>query len=246
MIKKIFGVVSITLIVLASCDEYIEDIINYPSEYEISNGLKEALKNGTDVATNNLGVANGYYEDELVKIMLPDELQQISEYLDIMPFGENLMENLTLQINSAAEHSAKNAGPIFYEAISDLTIERGIGILNGENDAATKFLKENTFDELHALYKPEIESAMGMGITDGGSVNDTWNTLTTDYNSVANSLIGSTMGLDPIETDLSSYLTNQALNGLFIKIAEQESIIREDPAARTSDLLKKVFKYSGQ
>jgi len=134
-------------------------------------------------------------------------------------------------LNRAAEDAAPQALDILVNAITNITITDAIGIVNGENDAATKYLRTATQTEIAGLFHPHIETSLE---TVGAQT--AWGTLTTNYNSVAPFL-----GQPQVNTDLADYTTNKALDGLFILVAEEEGKIREDPAHRVSEILQQVF-----
>jgi len=211
------------------------------TEYEVSSGLKEALRVGTDSAATRLGALNGYYGDELVKIMLPEEAGIIVDNISKIPGGNKLVEDVVMRINRAAEDAAKEAGPVFWGAIKNMTITDAFNILNGGEKAATDYLHKQTYDELFKLYNPKIQTSLDKEIVAGISTNESWESLTGKWNTIAESPIGQFADLEAVKTDLDAYLTEKALDGLFVKIAQQEKLIREDPIARVNDILKRVF-----
>ena len=242
--KKIY--IAILSLALTACAELTTILETYPvniplTEMEVADGLKEALRVGTDSASAQLGALNGYYGDELVKIVLPDEADIIVNNISRIPGGDKLVEDVVLRINRAAEDAAKEAGPVFWSAVKKMSISDAFAILNGNNDAATQYLKTNTYDELFKLYNPKIQTSLDKEIVAGVSTNTSWESLTGQWNRVANSTLGKFAGLDAVNTDLDHYLTEKALDGLFIKIAKEEQNIRQDPMARVNDILKRVF-----
>jgi len=208
---------------------------------DIASGLKEALIVGAQNSSETLGSLNGYYKDELVKIMLPPEADIIVDNVRRIPGGEELVEDVLLHINRAAEDAAKEAAPIFVNSIKSMTISDAVGLLNGEDNAATQYLYNTTYDQLFQLYRPKIKASVEKDLAGGVSTKESWDSLTGKYNRVANSVAGQFAGLKPVDTELEDYLTQKALDGLFLKIAAEEKQIREDPAARVSSLLKRVF-----
>ncbi len=211
------------------------------TQTEISSGLKEALTVGVDSAVTRLAFDNGYLKDEAVKILLPPEAEVITSNLSRIPGGQNLVDNVIETINQAASDAAKEATPIFVNSIKQMTIQDAAGILTGEDDAATQYLKRTNYDALLALYQPKIQTSLDKKLVGNISAQQSWDELTGQWNNVANSIVGQIANLTPVETDLSTYLTQRALDGLFLKIAETEKDIREDPTARVTDLLKRVF-----
>jgi len=216
------------------------------TQNEIIAGLKEALVVGTGNSVNVLGVANGYYGDDLVKILLPPEADIIVDNIGKIPGGQQLLEDVLLQINRAAEDAVSEAKPIFVNSIRSMTISDALGILQGDDRAATRYLQQTTYDGLFALYRPKIQSSLDKKLVGNISTAQSWNTLTSRWNEVAGSLVGQIAGLQPVETKLDEYLTGKALDGLFLKIGEEEKQIRENPLARVTDLLKRVFGSASQ
>jgi hypothetical protein len=251
IMKKIFiMLMALVMPFMYSCDEADDIIQNLGlSDAEIIAGLKEALTVGTDTAVSIVSQEDGYYKDELIKILLPPEADIIVDNLNnplLAGLGlDQLVEDLIMKINRAAEDAATEAGPVFWDAITGMTISDGYNILHGEDTAATHFLRENTFNELFQLFEPTMQNSLDKEIIAGVSAQSTWTTLTDQYNNVANSLVGQIAGLEPVNTDLGEYVTTKGLNGLFVKIAEEEIAIRQDPLARVTDLLRRVFGSIG-
>lgn len=211
------------------------------TEADVIAGLKQALKVGTDTAVKNLAVTNGYYGDALVKISMPPEAQTILANLNKLPGGQKLVSDLELRINRSAEDAAKEAAPIFANAITSMSVADAWGILRGADTAATAYLRKSTYQSLLTLYKPKIKSSIDKPLVAGISTTQSWNTLTSKWNVVANSPVGALSNLKPVNTQLDDYLTRKALDGLFLKVAQEEKSIRKDPMARVTDLLKRVF-----
>ncbi len=231
---------------VTSCTELTQVINSLPidtplTEQDVAAGLKEALRVGTDSASARLGVTNGYYGDQLVKIMLPEEADIIVNNISKIPGGSKLIEDVIISINRAAENAAKQAGPAFWGAVKKMTIQDAFSILNGKTNAATEYLKKNTYDELFKLYNPQIQSSLDKEIAAGISANESWESLTNKWNKIADNPFGQMAGLKTVNIDLDHYLTEKALNGLFIKIADEEKNIRQNPTARVTDVLKRVF-----
>ncbi|MCG8582153.1 MAG: DUF4197 domain-containing protein [Bacteroidales bacterium] len=234
------------IIVLTACAELTAVIDTYNTsapltEADVATGLREALRVGTDSASARLGHINGYYGDEMVKILLPEEADIIVKNASKIPGGDKVIEDVILHINRAAEDAAKDAGPVFWGAIRQMSITDAFNILNGESDAATQYLKSSTYNELFKLYNPKIQASLDKEIAAGISPNMSWETLTGKWNKIADNPLAQMAGLNTVNVDLDAYLTEQALNGLFIKIAEEEEHIRKDPMARVNDILKRVF-----
>ncbi|MGM0505256.1 MAG: DUF4197 domain-containing protein [Bacteroidota bacterium] len=208
---------------------------------DIAKGLKEALRVGTDTAVHQLSKVNGYYKNEAVKILLPEEANVILENVNKIPGGEQLTDKVILSINRAAEDASKEAAPVFKQSITSMSISDALGILNGADTAATHYLRKTTYQQLYALYQPKIKSSVNKNLVGNLSASETWNNLTAAWNSFANSMVGQVGGYKPVNIQLEDYLTQKALDGLFIKIAEEEKQIRKDPVARVNEILRKVF-----
>ncbi|MFV0267592.1 MAG: DUF4197 domain-containing protein [Draconibacterium sp.] len=245
MIRK--KLLPLLLILLTGCAELTQLAqqtldANAPlTQNEIVAGLKEALVTGTNKSAQLLGKTDGYYKDELVKIMLPPEADVIVDNLNKIPGGDKLVQDVLLTINRAAEDAAKEAAPIFVNSIKSMTISDAVGILKGQNNAATQYLHKTTYDQLFALYQPKIKSSVKKELVGGISTKESWDSLTGKWNTVANSVAGKIAGLKPVNTQLEDHLTSKALDGLFLKIADEEKQIRQDPAARVTNLLRRVF-----
>ncbi|WP_320110209.1 DUF4197 domain-containing protein [Draconibacterium orientale] len=211
------------------------------TQNEIVAGLKEALITGTNNSVDILGAQDGYYKDELVKILLPPEADIIMDNIGKVPGGQKLLDDVLLHINRAAEDAAKEAAPIFVNSIKSMTFNDAVGILKGNDNAATAYLHKTTYDQLFQLYRPKIKASVEEELVGGVSTKESWDTLVGKWNQVAGSFLGQTAGLEKVDTQLEDYLTAKALDGVFLKIAGEEKLIREDPAARVTSLLKKVF-----
>ena len=198
---------------------------------EIVRGLKEALKVGTEEAVKTLARENGFYLDDQVKIPFPGEVKYVEEKLRALGLG-SLVDNFVKQMNHAAENAVDKAGPIFYDAIREMTISDAVGILNGNDHAATEYFREKTYGRLVEAFKPEISTVLNTM-----HVSDYWSKVTRAYNKLPLT--------KKVETDLPQYVTEKAIDGLFVKVADEEKKIREDPKARTTELLQKVFAQAG-
>jgi|SRR6056297_263310 len=246
MKKTALFLVILTFVSCAELEQIAETITTTESsdtlsKSDIARGLKEALRVGTDTAVNQLSKANGYYKDELVKILLPQEANVIIENVNRIPGGDQLVDKVILNINRAAEDASKEAAPIFKQSITSMTISDALGILNGADTAATNYLRRTTYQQLYNLYKPKIKSSVNKNLIGNISTAETWNNLTGTWNKFANSMVGQIGGFQPIDVNLEDFLTRKALDGLFVKIAEEEKQIRKEPVARVTAILKKVF-----
>jgi hypothetical protein len=181
-------------------------------------------------------VQDGFYKDELVKILLPAEAQPVYDILNLLPSG--IVDETILSINRAAEDAAKEATPIFLGAIHELTIEDGWGILNGNDTAATTYLRSKTYQKLFDAFQPKIEASLAKDLVLGISAENLYSKLINLYNTAS---IGGLL-FDEINTNsLSEHTTNRALRGLFIKVGNEETLIRENPTHRVTQLLQQVF-----
>lgn len=244
MIKRTIPL--IVIITLAGCAELRQlaeqlDSSRPLTNQEVIDGLRQALVIGSDSAAKRLSMVDGYYRDQAVRILLPPEAQIITGNLSLIPGGEKLIEDVILRINRAAEDAAREAAPVFASAVRSMTIQDGFTILRGEKDAATQYLRSRTWDELSSLYQPKIKNSVDRPLIGSISASESWNTLTGQWNRIANSTVGRLADLNPVEIELDSYLTGRALEGLFLKLAQEEEKIRTDPLARVTDLLRRVF-----
>jgi len=224
-------------LLLSSC----EDVKLDPelSQSEIVEGLKSALKVGTDTSVTTLNAVNGYYGDNLVKILLPEEAAVIVKNIGLIPGGDALLEETIKAINRSAEDAAKEAAPIFVDAITTITIDDGKTILKGADDAATVYLKDKTFISLYNNFQPKINTSLSKELIPGVSAQSSYASLVDKYNAVANKSLGL---LKPIiGNSLSEHTTQKGLDGLFLKVALEEGKIRNDISHRVNDILKKVF-----
>jgi hypothetical protein len=197
---------------------------------QIIQGLKEALRVGTQNSVASTNKTDGYYGNSLIKIPFPQDAQFVMTALNAIPFvGPPVVEELILKVNRAAEDAADEAGPIFLDAITNITISDGLTILQGADDAATQYLKTNTYNPLKQAFKPDIQNSL-----DQVGASQAWSTVTTTYNNYVPSP-------QPVNTDLADYTTGKAIDGLFTLIALEEGKIRKDPAARINDILRTVF-----
>ena len=237
----------IALLPLSSCDilmQVANEAISTETpltSQQVAQGLKQALQIGAETAVKQLNTTDGYYLNPLLKIALPTETQEILAHAKKIPGVESLLEQLVLQLNRSAEDAASQAKPILTHAITSMTIADAWGILRGENDAATNYLKSKTFTQLTSLYQPTVNASLNKPLVANISANQSWNEITTKWNVFAKSIIGQLAGVKSIDYSLGEYVTQQALNGLFIKVEEKEQEIRTSIQARTTDLLKRVF-----
>ncbi len=201
-----------------------------PSTLEMGSGLKEALIKGTKTGVANLSKVGGYADQPMVRIPFPEQYTNVADKLRTIGLG-NQIDDVELSLNRAAEDAVVEAAPLFVNAITSMTIQDAQGILMGGENAATDYLKRKTSEQLVAAFTPKIEASL-----DKVNATKYWNTATTAYNMIP--------FITKVDGDLTSYATNMAIDGLFLKIAEEEKEIRQNPLERSSDLLKKVFDYA--
>lgn len=196
------------------------------SNDDIISGLKEALRVGTDSSSKKLGKADGYFADAAVKILMPAEAQKVEKTLRSIGMG-SMVDKAILSMNRAAEDAAKGVGSIFWNSIKQMSITDGLQILKGSDTAATGYLKKTTTAELTNKFRPVIDSSLTKF-----DATKYWNDVFSAYNKIS---------LKKVNPDLTAYVTEKALSGLFYNIALQEQKIRKDPAAQVTGILKKVF-----
>ncbi|MGC3979499.1 MAG: DUF4197 domain-containing protein [Paludibacteraceae bacterium] len=247
--KKVFTI-SLIAIFLVSCAELLSVANQVAStatsstgvtQQETALGLKSALNVGIESAVKKLGITDGFYNDALLKIILPDEAQAIVKNVKLIPGGTDLVNKAVLSMNRAAEDAVKEATPIFKNAILNMSFSDAMGILFGDQNAATNYLKKTTYTQLQNAFAPKIKASLDKPLVLNTSTTKTWNSLTSAYNTVANNPVGSIAGLKPVNVNLEQYVTGKALDALFVKVAEQEKAIRTNPAERATTLLQRVF-----
>ena len=196
------------------------------SNAEIVQGLKEALRVGADTSTKKLSLLNGFFGDEMIKILMPPEALKVEKTLRDVGLGKTV-DKAVLSMNRAAEDATKYVGDILWNSIKSMSIQDALGILRGGDFAATEYLKRTTTAQLTASFRPVIERSLK-------NVDATkyWDDVFTVYNKFSKT---------PVNTDLGGYVTERALSGLFYHIGLQEQKIRKDPVARVTEILKRVF-----
>ena len=225
------------IIYLASCDVFksIAQVASSEqttlSQDEIRMGLREALHVSTDTSVYQASSVNGFLGNAAIKIVVPSEVQRVIDKTRNIPLVNNAVagavERFEESMNRAAEDAAGEAKEVFKEVIQNITFQDVVQILNGEDDAATQFLKDNARQSLYDRFYPIIDNSISKK-----NVDQTWSQVTGLYNQHVGG---------EIETDLNAYITNKALNGLFYLIAEEEAKIRKDPMHRVTEILQKVF-----
>ncbi|MDH4461179.1 MAG: DUF4197 domain-containing protein [Flectobacillus sp.] len=194
---------------------------------EIGRGLKEALTVGIRNSATQASATNGYLGNSAIKLLFPPEAQQVESKLRAIGLGAECDKFITA-LNRGAENAAAKAAPIFVDAITKMTIQDAMGILKGDKDAATQYLKRTSTTALIAAFSPVIkESINSTGAT------RLYGDIATTYNKIP--------FVQKVNPDLQGYATQKAVDGLFQLVAQEEQKIRENPAARVTDLLKRVF-----
>lgn len=203
------------------------------TDQQIAFGLKEALNQGIDQKVNMLGATNGFFKNELVKILLPQELQAVDKTIRRIGLAPLADEGLKL-LNRAAENAVSESIPIFIDAVKGMSFSDARGILMGNKDAATAFLKSKTSNALTAKFQPIIQSSLGKVGAD-----KVWSDLITKYNSIP-------LVFNKVNPDLTSYVTGKALKGVFTMIEQEELNIRSKVNNRSTELLRRVFALQDQ
>ena len=208
--------------------EIIKSATSVLTNSEVVDGLKEALSKGTESAIARLGKQDGFFANKKVKIPMPDSLQMVEDGL--RKIGQDkYADEFVLTMNRAAEQAVPEAAEIFGSAIRNMSIEDARGILNGQDDAATKYFRRTSGEKLVNRFLPIVKkSTEQIGVT-------------SNYKQMVDKLGFMSRFIDTESLDVDRYITNKAIDGLFLMVAREEKLIRENPAARTTDLLKKVF-----
>jgi hypothetical protein len=235
--KKILAISALSLtIVLSGCDtlnQYagvLNQTVGIPSQAEMGLGLKQALEFGANYSADRLSAKDGYLGNLAIKIVFPDEAKKIENTLRAVGLN-SLCDNVITSLNRAAEDAAIEAKPIFVNAIKQMSFQDVTNILLGNQDAATTYFKGTTSIALSDKFKPIINTSLSkVGAT------KYWGDLMSNYNRIPL--------VKPINTDLAAYVTDRAINGLFIEIAKEELKIRGNLSARSTSLLQKVFGYA--
>lgn len=231
-IMKKLPILLMTLFSFGSCAELQQVVNQIPQgtpigNAEIASGLREALNIGIEKQVSKLTQTDGFYKNDLVKILLPEELQKVDKALRDIGLGNLADEGLKV-LNRAAEDAVKEATPIFVDAVKGITFADAKTILLGPDDAATQYLTNKTETALYAKFNPVIKNSFSKVGAD-----QIWNNLITRYNAIP-----FTANVNP---DLTDYVTKEALKGVYTMIAVEEKEIRNKVASRTTDLLRRVF-----
>ena len=231
--KRLFIPLIAICLTLSGCAELQQVASQIPqaggilSTADIAAGLREALDKGIDTQVTKLTQTDGFYKNQLVKILLPAELQKVDKTLRDIGLGSLADEGLKM-MNRAAEDAVKESTPIFISAVKEITFTDARNILMGNDEAATSYLKTKTTSQLYTKFNPVIKSSFSKVGAD-----KVWKNIITKYNQVPL--------VTKVNPDLTDYVTNKALVGVYKMIAVEEKDIRNNVNARTSALLKKVF-----
>jgi hypothetical protein len=233
--KKIYILMVIAILGIQQTDaQFLKDakkLLNSKNkgltEKDAADGIKEALVNGTGEGVKQVSVLNGYWGNPEIKIPFPPEAKEMESKLKAIGMGKKVDE-FNESMNRAAEKASTEAKAIFIDAIKGMTVKDAINIVKGADNAATMYLKNTTSPELINKFQPIIKTSL-----DDVNATKYWSDLITIYNKIPM--------VRKMNPDLPKYVTQKAIDGLFIMIAKEELKIRKDPMARTSELLKKVF-----
>ena len=230
--KKVMllGLLTMGSFTLKSCDELQQVMGNTTqggSGFNVASGLKQALEMGVSSGVDLLSKDGGYFKDQAVRILLPEELQKVDKTLRSVGLGSLADQGLKV-LNEAAENAVSQAKPIFLSAIRNMTFTDAMNILKGNNTAATTYLKNSTYSSLETAFAPKVQASLSEVGAD-----KVWENIINKYNQIPL--------VKPVEPNLTKYVTQQAINGLFVKVGDKEKEIRTNIAARTTPLLKSVF-----
>lgn len=230
--KKVMllGLLTMGSFTLNSCDELQQVMGNTTqggSGFNVASGLKQALEMGVSSGVDLLSKDGGYFKDQAVRILLPEELQKVDKTLRLVGLGSLADQGLKV-LNEAAENAVSQAKPIFLSAIRNMIFTDAMNILKGNNTAATTYLKNSTYSSLETAFAPKVQASLSEVGAD-----KVWENIINKYNQIPL--------VKPVEPNLTKYVTQQAINGLFVKVGDKEKEIRTNIAARTTPLLKSVF-----
>lgn len=194
---------------------------------EVADGLREALIKGISNGSDQASQLDGYFKNDAIKLLFPPDVKKVEDKLRQIGLGGEV-DKFVMTLNRGAEDAAKEAKPIFISAIRSMTIEDAWGILKGDQNAATQYLRKTTSTQLKEKFSPVIQSSL-----DKVSATKYYGDLVNTYNKIP--------FVEKVNPDLNEYATDKAIEGLFLLVANEEKNIRQDPVARTTDLLKRVF-----
>ncbi|MGV3539807.1 MAG: DUF4197 domain-containing protein [Rufibacter sp.] len=197
------------------------------TQTEVASGLKQALSQGINKGATQAAQTDGFYKNSLIRIPFPPDVQRVENTLRQIGLGSQV-DKFILTLNRGAEDAAKSAAPIFLNAIKQLTFQDVWNILRGEKDAATQFLKRTTTAQLTSAFRPIMKQSL-----DKVNATKYYSEIVTRYNQIPL--------VQKVNPDLEAYATQKAIDGLFTLVAQEEANIRENPVARTTELLRRVF-----
>ncbi len=230
---KKYLILAAACVSLVSCDvlkTVATDILTIPSTEEAAGGLKDALKQGFGNGVDVLSATGAFNNNNLIRILLPPDAQKIADKLRSVGMGAQV-DNVVSKLNEGAENAVKTAKPIFMDAVTNMSFTDAMGILTGGKGAATQYLKQTTTTALTNAFRPKIQESLDkVGFTSN------WTELVTYYNKIPL--------VTKLNPDLNGYVTEKALATLFSKVEEEENLIRENPAKRATDLMKRAFAYA--
>jgi hypothetical protein len=236
----VFTLLAVTLISNAASAQFLKSLVNRaigkssgtPTNDEIGGALKEALVQGTSKSSDQLSALNGYFGNPTVKILFPPEAQQVESTMRRLGLNQ-LCDNVILSLNRAAEDAAGQAKPIFIDAIKHMTLQDVLNILLGGNDSATQYFRRTTTVSLGAAFRPVIQNSLNkVGAT------RYYGDVASRYNKIP--------FVPKVNPDITDYVTQKAIDGLFIQIAVEELNIRQNLNARSTPLMQKVFAFAAQ
>ncbi|WP_417603649.1 DUF4197 domain-containing protein [Owenweeksia hongkongensis] len=221
---------------LLSCDQLNTLVENAgstlpPTESEISSGIREALIVGAKNAINETSKKNGFLNNSLIKIPFPAEAQKVEKAARDLGLDAQV-DQFIETMNHGAEQASAKATDIFISSIKQMTLQDVYDIWRGDNDAATQYLIRTTSDRLRSEFRPVIKQSL-----DKVQVTKYWSPLVDNYNKIP--------FVTKVNPDLNEYVLDETLEGLFVVIAQEEAAIRENPQARVSEILQRVFGYNG-
>ncbi|MBA2762498.1 MAG: DUF4197 domain-containing protein [Segetibacter sp.] len=238
MLKRYLSAIVI-VITIASCDT-LSNLPTLPgtnygtvTEFEASEAMRQALEKGVGRGISTLNIENGFFGSAFYKLLLPPEAQRIESTMRNLGMGA-MVDRAILQINRSAEDAVGYARPIFVDAIREMTIADALNIIRGPKDAATQYFKQKTTQKLITAFTPIVQQSLDKFSATKyyGDVISTYNNFPTTRNKT--------------NPDLPSYVVDKAVDALFDNIAKEEANIRENPVARTTDILKKVFGWAAR
>jgi hypothetical protein len=209
-----------------SCENI--DLGDLLSDGDVASALREALSIGTDTAIAHGSVLDGYFDNPDIKILFPDEAGIVETVVGALPGGDELIDGFVVSLNRAAEDAADEAKPILKDAITNITFDDALTILNGADTAATNYLRLETFSDLYTAFKPDIQNSL-----EGVGAQQAWEEVIDLYNTIPL--------VEDVNTDLADYATNKGLDGLFILLGKEEINIRTDVEHQVTSLLQDVF-----